>query len=593
MCRSLLPKRLQSAVMPNPSELVALLRSPSFRNGLVQSFAWVVFAGVAALGTSIERQAGESLFCATLMLIAALALLSITRRVALSLLLVAGTVLVLRGVSLVKTRYLGTPLFAPDLFYFSNADTLHVLQQYPKVWHGAVKKALLAVLVIALCWRWERPLWNTRTRRARSTWRGGTAALTLLLCWLVVLPGGPFRRVIAKDVWEAINPGSPLTSFVLSVSRMQVRAPAVPEAAADRYEWIDEAPVSNPPDAHVAPDIVVVLEESTFDPSTLAVCTIPACTVPMLQGDAHTRAHGPLRVHTYGGGTWTSEFALLSGIPTPMFGPGGVYAPYNLANRIAPTLPKTLRAQGYRTIAVYPMPGSFVNAQRAYAAYGFDEFHDTSEFDRAWESPDDVVFDEFEKVYKETRARTDQPLFFMVLTMRQHGPHADPYATLDAPFDKPLFTSLDERRGLALSNYLARLHSSDRALQRLQERLFGGSRPVLLAHFGDHQPSFEGLLSDMPRTAAAQRLTDMHRVTYFALSTDGWVPTSTHEYPVLDLGFLGGLILDTAGLRKDAFFAANARLREHCQGRYLDCPDQAALESYEAFIFQRLHVLGN
>ena len=577
--------------MPNPSAFAALLRNPSFRNGLVQSFALIVFFGVATLGTNIESKVGESLFCAALMLACAVALIAVTRRFALSLLLVAGTVLILRGLSLIKARYLGTPLFAPDLLYFSNVDTLHVLQQYPKIWHGVLKKAALGVVLLWLCWRWEQPLWNFRARGARLVWRIGTAALSLLLCWVIALPDGLFRRVLAKDVWEAINPGSPLTSFVLSVSRMHVSTPVVPDDAADRYDWVNATPTTDR--GKPAPDIVVVLEESTFDPRTLQACTIPECTVPMLQADAHTRTHGPLRVHTYGGGTWTSEFALLSGLPTPMFGPAGLYAPFNLAHRIGPTLPKALHAQGYRTIAVYPMPGSFVNAQRAYASYGFDEFHDTSEFESAWESPDDVIVDEFEKVYSEARARTEQPLFFMVLTMRQHGPHADPYEKLDAPFDKPLFAALDEHRGLALSNYLARLRGSDRALRRLRDHIFARGRPVLLAHFGDHQPSFDGLLADMPRTADAQRFADLHRVTYFSLSTNDASSTPEHVYPVLDLGFLGGLILDTANLPKDAFFEANARLRERCEGRYLDCADHAVLESYEAFIFGRLHVLGD
>ena len=47
-----------------------------------------------------------------------------------------------------------------------------------------------------------------------------------------------------------------------------------------------------------------------------------------------------------------------------------------------------------------------------------------------------------------------------------------------------------------------------------------------------------------------------------------------HSYPVLDLGFLAGLILDTAEVPKGPFFTANAALREGCEGRYLDCTDR-------------------
>jgi hypothetical protein len=96
----------------------------------------------------------------------------------------------------------------------------------------------------------------------------------------------------------------------------------------------------------------------------------------------------------------------------------------------------------------------------------------------------------------------------------------------------------------------------------------------------------------MPLTEDTARLGDPHHLTYYMLRTNDRTPAAVHEYAVLDLGFLAGLILDTAGVHKDAFFEANTRLRERCAGRYLDCPDQAALNSYEAFVFDRLHVIG-
>ena len=38
-------------------------------------------------------------------------------------------------------------------------------------------------------------------------------------------------------------------------------------------------------------------------------CNIPECRVGMFKPDPRTRATGPMRVHTFGGGTWVSEFA--------------------------------------------------------------------------------------------------------------------------------------------------------------------------------------------------------------------------------------------------------------------------------------------
>ena len=67
---------------------------------------------------------------------------------------------------------------------------------------------------------------------------------------------------------------------------------------------------------------------------------------------------------------------------------------------------------------------------------------------------------------------------------------------------------------------------------------------------------------------------------------------SGRQYAVLDLAYLGGLMLDVAGLPKSAYFEANTRLRERCNGRFVDCPDQAAMESWRAHVFGQLHAFA-
>src|SRR6185437_8036163 len=112
-------------------------------------------------------------------------------------------------------------------------------------------------------------------------------------------------------------------------------------------------------------------------------------------------------------------------------------------------------------------------------------------------------------------AASDKPLFLMLLTMRQHGPHDEPLATLPAPYNHPLFPGLDAARNINLDNYLARLGGSLAAIDHLQAALFNGTRPVVFAHFGDHRPSFDGLLTSMPDTKAARELGDPLHLTYY------------------------------------------------------------------------------
>ncbi|MBS0566631.1 MAG: sulfatase-like hydrolase/transferase [Proteobacteria bacterium] len=566
----------------------------SRRHALVVILAVIAFILALARATNRESTADEVLFSACLTLALATALVFFTRRIGLGLLLAAGLVLALRTISLVKQSYLGTLLYASDLLYFGNGNTLDVIAHYPQIWHPLALRGALALGALAVCIAWERPLW----RRIRTRWRlllqlaGGFACLIAL--WALAAPTGPFRHIHARGEWEEITSTSPLTSFVLSLYRMHVDIPAPDPQLADRYDWGEpatpESPPANPPERRL-PDIVVVLEESTFDPAILADCTIRECRSAMFDADAYTLAHGPLQVHTIGGGTWTSEFTFFSGMPSTLFGRAGLYAPFNLAPHLRYALPRVLKEHGYRNIAVYPMGANFLDAKRAYEFYGFDAFHDAAEFNLGWESSDLAIEQELEKIYRRERASSDQPLFLMLLTMRQHGPHSDAYAKLPKPYDHPLFPQLDDKLNLCLSNYLARLSGSLEALTRLQTMLFASGRPAILAHFGDHQPSFDGYIARLRGADAVNGLGDPRMLTYYMIrSNDPAAPK--HGYPVLDLAFLAGLILDTAEIPKGPFFTANAALRERCKGRYLDCPDKGLLDSYLSFVFAHLHSLS-
>jgi hypothetical protein len=61
-----------------------------------------------------------------------------------------------------------------------------------------------------------------------------------------------------------------------------------------------------------------------------------------------------------------------------------------------------------------------------------------------------------------------------------------------------------------------------------------------------------------------------------------------YDYPVLDISFLGSLVLDVAGVPKDEYYQANTLPRERCKGRYLDCKDTKLVASYHDYIFATL-----
>ena len=598
---------------------INLRRSAEDRKGDTPAIRRARFASIlAAAGFVLLLTAGplnngeflERLFGVALILDVALLVAFATRRVAFALalpsvvfgsLLIAGTL---------KFHYLTTPLLAPDLVYFVNTDLLDVATRYPSIMIALVAGAILIPGLLVIAWWLDPPrLFASLGRSTRRVLRILGVVVTATLVLVIDSPQGPFGDVFAKGMWALMNDKNYLVDFFTSFYQTQIHIPPVLADADTTLTWTQIAS-DNPPtcrehacaqdDTLAAPqehpDIVAILEESTFDPRMLPVCTIAPCKRRMFDADGHTRATGPLTVHVWGGGTWTSEFALLTGLNHNTFGEAGLYAPYNLAPLTTTSLPRVLKAAGYRAIAIYPMNGAFINARNAYAFYGFDKFYDGENYGLSWESPDSDLVQVFDRIYADEKTKIGkQPLFVMMLTLRQHGPHMTPLEKLPPPYNRPLFAGkfppkgLDDWLNINLGNYLQRLEGSDAAITHMEKSLLDGPRPALLFHFGDHQPSFDGAIRSIPKTVPTT-VDDPNFITYFMLKTNFKAPR-TYKYDAMDLSFAGSLILDIAGVKKDEAFQANALMRDRCRGYYLDCANQPMVDSYHNRLFHDLNVL--
>lgn len=555
-------------------------------------FALVAFLALIAFGPLTEHTWIERLFTLTLALEVALVFAFATARFAFALFVATLVFGAIEIAGALKFVYLQTPVLAPDLEYFVNKDTIGVIARYPTLLGASLAAVIGIPLLLIVAFAGEQPsLLQTRPRPVRAIARvlGTFAAAAVLVVSL--MPTGPFWHVFNKPMWITINDKSFLTDFFTSFNDTVVTQPEIPAKIDYKPGWKLERPMQAPV---AKPDVVAILEESTFDPRILKACTLPECKRKMFDADKYTKAHGLLTVHTFGGGTWTSEFAVLTGLAHTLFGAAGLYAPYNLAPRVDHTLPRMFRAAGYRAIAIYPMTGDFLNARNAYDYYGFDAFYDGTQYGLGWESRDADLLKVFERIYAdEKRERPDQPLFVFMLTLHQHGPHMTPLKELPPPYDKPLFTGkfapkdLDDWLNLNLGNYLERLQQSDAMMADLEKLLLGGDKPVVLMHFGDHQPSFDGAIHAIPKEVPKEAGPNSSMVTYYSIKSNYPVKRK-FDYPVLDIAFLGALTLDIAGVPKDAFYQANTLLRERCKGRYLDCKDTNMVASYHDYVFNKI-----
>ncbi len=554
------------------------------------SLCALIFFGVCIVFTAWREPLPlQQDFIAGLMLCTFGVLLFAFARFATALLISGGLFLALKFISAMKLRYLDSQLMPSDFIYYVRTSLLDTLRHYPHLYTLGIGLCVVVPPLLYLAWRWDwRVLAGLRPHVAAGVRIGGIV-LAALAFWLCMLPTGLFAQVHSRNVWEKLSDDAQLTNFFVNFRDSAVMLPTMASDAVAEQAWGGTAqgePGSTQPPY---PDIVQVLEESTFDPSIYDACKVPQCRVGMFRPDARTRAHGVLRVHTFGGGTWVSEFAALTGMPQDIFGPGGMYAPYVLAPNIHDALALQLRRLGYLTIGVYPTEASFINGSNAYQAYGFDHLYGASELGLTeWEESDAQMFAAAKRLYDKVR-KPAQPVFIMILTLNQHGPHDDDPMSKLPPAFRNLLRGLSTSAALNFDTYLSRLHDSDVAMRGLEHDFLDRPQPTVLVHFGDHQPSFGGQIRNLPRNLSPALQPYRDYLTYYMLKSN-FAGAPVPDYPMLDIAFLPSMVLQAAGVPTDPYFSAATELRTRCNGLYDDCAVPGLLESYHAWTIGRLHV---
>ena len=257
------------------------------------------------------------------------------------------------------------------------------------------------------------------------------------------------------------------------------------------------------------PNIVFFHAESTFDPN-LAFRLSARIDLPLWSKQTETRVLSPLRVNVIGGGSWVTEFEVITGTDSRIFGYQGFYTHYYLAPKVKNSFAKYLRNKGYNTAAFYPVEGSFYNAEKAFNSYGFEKFIDG----RSLGLPEDwgsLIDRDIIKAVIEHRAfKGSGPFFYFISTSENHGPHACGSFENEHQFLTSFRAKVSFDENCQLNEYLRRAMSTSAAvelvLKQLRQIQTQTGRPFVLLVYGDHQPwSFtQGIYSIAGGTAAAQ-----------------------------------------------------------------------------------------
>jgi hypothetical protein len=499
-------------------------------------------------------------------LFVACAVLSLTRRLLVATTFVTLLVTIVVHAAAAKHKAMNMSVHAYDLvFYLSSSSTLTFLWTSYRTEIVLLFVALTG-LVLALYLSYKMDA--TRVRRL--------VALPLMLLfalttgWSAIMKG---ERRHTQQYWEDLVVSTFYSSWPETVETLW-RGQLI-EAADAAPGPLFSVPAGCTPGRR-PPHIILIHQESVVPPEYFPTLAYDRRVDQMFRsGDGTLRK---MRVETYGGASWLTEFSILAGVSTYSFGGMRPFVQSLMAGRVHDTLPQALARCGYRNTVVYPLDKNFVSNGKFYAASGMPEIFDRkAQGAKTTSERDHFYYGTALDLLASHLRESDKPLFTYVLTIATHGPYLKPYQPeLDVPGG-------GEGTHPEMHEYLRRLSMARTDLEDFKRQLavrFPGE-PILLVQYGDHQPiaTRHYLGYGNVRFAEDVSLTKSSPgfLTYYSVEGINFDMPRLPDVDVLDVPYLGTVLLQAAGLPLSDSYLERQRLLHTCKGRYDACDDPGAI----------------
>ena len=537
----------------------------------------------AAIVLASERRATRPTFClvafAFLTALFLLATGDLPRATLLALILA----LTIVGASAVKHHHSGMKLAVADLALTFAGTIPFMLRQYRRTATltivGAVLLALAAIATLALA-------------------RGDPIAFPLRLLAFAIacaalygvwrLEGGTAYRV---DVTRQDRFFSFFIASLVDIASwwpsgglrmLDVAATPLPLAAAI------------PARSAIRPDIIVIQHESVFDPALYGL-PVDAKVADFFAPEGALT--GRLHVDIYGGGSWQTEFSLLTGLSSANFGPDSYFLFKKGVGRFRHSLPSELEALGYRTMLATSCRREFMNYDAFYAGLGVGERVFSDDFPAPFDltafeitNSDTDFFAATQGAIERSIDRDPSPRFIMALTNYNHGPH-ETRLVPPGQFEDERRFALSALPDETYGEYYARLAETAESYAAFRDALRARypDRPMLIVRYGDHQPTMSRAIE-----AARDIAPDDPRQfeTFYAIEAVNFEPALASAPESLDIAMLGTVALQASGLPLDAVSATRASLIDECGALYMATASERKNRFHRTLVDQGLIDLG-
>jgi hypothetical protein len=241
----------------------------------------------------------------------------------------------------------------------------------------------------------------------------------------------------------------------------------------------------------VLPNVVIMHAESTFDPNR-AFKLSSRVELPLWSGTGETKALGPLHVNIVGGGSWVTDFEVITGVDSRVFGFQGYYTTYYVAPMVKYSFAQYLSAKGYRTKVFSTVAGTTYNYEGAFKHYGFADYTDALALGMSseWNKFRDRDF--VTAIDRSGAFDASGPFLYFIDSTENHGPHPCKNFATASEFSVTYKDNSEFEVNCQLNEYLRRAASTSDAflgvLNKLRNIQAATGRPYVLLIFGDHQP---------------------------------------------------------------------------------------------------------
>lgn len=493
----------------------------------------------------------------TAALIAALTLA--TRRVLFSIAVVSALVAVIVVVSGVKRHYIDMVLHAYDVvFYFTSPSTLSFLWGDHKAELMELAGALAATALLGVI----------IYRRDSSRVPRRVSAATGVVCAALALWASHARgeRSHTLFYWDDLYLSSFYSSWPETIETLW-RGQLL-EALESQSKPQFTSPQSCSPVK--PPHIILIHQESVVPPSYFPTLGYDYTLDPFFRsfdGKLHK-----LRVETYGGASWLTEFSVLAGVSTYSFGGMRTFIQSMMAGKIRDTLPQTLARCGYRNSLFYPVPKDFVSSGRFYSAIGMTDIFDfKAQKAKRYNERDSFYYGNALNHMERQLSDGSGPLFTYIITSATHLPYTaafEPQVKVPggAPGTEPEMNEYLRRLGMARLDY-------DAFRAELARRF--PTEHFLIVQYGDHQPVATRTLLGFDTKLEAESVVMAPEspgfLTYYAIDGVNYDPPPMSDVATLDVPYLSAAMLQAARLPLPQSYQERLRLMGVCDGHYFTC----------------------